>query len=144
MNIYRWLWVSSACVLLATVNFAAASPQVDSSVIFVARAGHWQTDESHGSYRVVLWNQGYEHVTSGVMVEWIADAVEANENPRILFTKTVVEPTFYSFREPKIVQLKDRVRIILSGVNSYEPEQEISCSFDLAPGGVVSTTEPCA
>lgn len=138
--------INCAIISFATLAIAVsvpASPKVDPLVISATIAGHWQTSDLQGAYRVILWNQGYEHVTTGVTAEWIADPNDASESPRVLFTKSLVEPSFFSFAEPKFVQLKGKVRVILSGTHSYESSQSVSCSFDLLPSGVVLTIKPC-
>jgi len=123
---------------------AAATPNVDPAVISATTVGYWQTKDLHGSYRIVVWNEGYEHVSSGVTAEWIAEPGDPNDNSQILFSKSLVEPNAFSFGEPTFVQLKNgRVRVKLTGVNSFEPTSQISCSFDLSPGGNVSVVKPC-
>jgi len=34
--------------------------------------GHWENIDHHGHLRIVIKNQGFEHVTSSVYLEWIS------------------------------------------------------------------------
>ena len=122
----------------------AATSNVDPAVISATTVGYWQTNELHGSYRIVVWNEGYEHVSSGVTAEWVAEPRDPNDHSEILFSKSLVEPNAFSFGEPTFVQIeKGGVRVKLTGVNSFEPTLQISCSFDLSPDGNVSVVRPC-
>jgi hypothetical protein len=138
------LWIVFVLAGITVGSSAAATPNVDPAVTSATTVGYWQTKDRHGSYRVVIWNEGYEHVSSGVTAEWIAEPGSPNDDSQILFSKLIVEPNAFSFGEPTFVQLrKGRVRVKLTGVNSFEPTLKISCSFDLSPGGSVSVVMPC-
>ena len=46
---------------------------VPSSVESVVSGGYWEAGNGHGRYRVIVENIGWEHVTSRVYIEWIAE-----------------------------------------------------------------------
>ena len=121
-----------------------ASPSVDPMVVFTNTGGRWDTESGHGFYRVIVWNEGFEHVTSGVIAEWVADPQDSNDSSKVINTVQLVELGLYSFQMPIISQLKDGVRIKLKGVNAYQSNQRVSCIFELKPNKVVLTVKPCA
>ena len=121
-----------------------ASPSVDPTVFFTNTGGRWDTVSGHGFYKVTVWNEGFEHVTSGVIAEWVADPQDSNDSSKVINTVQLVELGLYSFQMPIISQLKDGVRIKLKGFNAYQSNQRVSCIFELKPNKVVLTVKPCA
>lgn len=121
-----------------------ASPSVDSTVVFTNTGGRWDTENGHGFYRVTVWNEGFEHVSSGVLAEWVADPQDSNDSSKVIETAQLVELGLYSFQMPIISQLKEGVRIKLKGVNTYQSNQHVLCVFELKSNKVVLTVKPCA
>ena len=133
------------CLWLAITAsaYALAGPKADASIESIVTAGWWESSGESGSYRVIVWSAGYEHVSSGVVVEWLADPAEPGADTRIVHARELVAPGMFRIGEPKLTRFKKRVRIDLSGVNPHEPAQKISCRFEAFPDGEVKTIVPC-
>lgn len=121
-----------------------ASPSIDPTVVFTNTGGQWDTENGHGLYRVTVWNAGFEHVSSGVLAEWMANPQDSNESSKVIYATQLVELGLYSFQMPIISQLKEGVRIKLKGINSHQSNQRVSCIFELKPNNAVLTIKPCA
>lgn len=72
-------------LLLATLLVSSAMAQVPAiprEVVGVSTIGYWHTASQSGTYRVVVTQNGWEHVWSRVFVQWLPE-------PK---TKDAVEP----------------------------------------------------
>ena len=134
--------ICAALAALCLPASAAADQSADPDIAFVASAGHWETAEASGRYRVVVRQQGYEHVSSAVVAEWIEAPTDAHAASRAAFSRQLVAPGMTSFGQPKLTPRGDRVRVELKGTHTYALN-DVSCLFELSPGGEVKTIEPC-
>jgi len=117
-----------------------AAIHVPAAVTSVTSGGYWSSQGRNGSYRAIVVNAGFEHVTSRVFVEWIADPRTSREESTVVAS---VEPVL-PFGQG-IASLEARIKPIgsgtaslsISGVVSSAPEQHVSAVFILkAPGQV--------
>jgi hypothetical protein len=78
--------------LLSLFVVAAVEAQsgVPSSVASVKSVGYWKTDSGEGTYRVVVINQGCEHVTTRVLIEWIRRSTSRERDVEVISS---VEPS---------------------------------------------------
>lgn len=137
---------SSLCAALTALclstSAATAGQSADPDIAFIASAGRWETAAESGSYRVLVRQQGYEHVSSAVVAEWVAAPDHARGVSRVRFTRQLVAPGMTSFGRPKLTPHGDRVRVELKGTHTYALN-DVACIFELAPGGEVTTVESC-
>lgn len=131
-----------ALAVVACVPVALAEA-VDAEVFAVVSAGQWQDDTGQGVYRVVVRTQGFEHVSSGVVAEWVADASEAGEVQRLVASQPLVTSGLVSLGIPVLSVMKDRLRVSLAGVNTYESTTPVSCIFDLWPDKTATVVKAC-
>ena len=96
-----------------------------------------------GTYRIILWTEGFEHVSTGVVAEWFADSSGEDTQPRLIHTEILVSPGMNSFGKSTLIQTKNGYTVVLVGVNTYDSEQKISCKFELRKNMTVRTTKPC-
>jgi hypothetical protein len=129
--------------LLLIAGLASAPPKVPTEVSSVVTGGYWDTGKSHGTYRVVSWRQGFEHVSSGVIAEWIADPIDNNSDSKVIATKQLVEPGLFSLGAPEFIPTNNSLVVKLSGVATHSPDQSVSCVFELYPNAVVKTVRQC-
>ena len=64
-------------LLLAVAPAAAADTQDEAATLAIVTAGHWQSGQQQGIYRVRLENVGFEHVSCRVWIEWLSAAAPA-------------------------------------------------------------------
>ena len=60
------------CLLLAVAPAAAADAPDEAATLAIVTAGHWQSGQQQGVYRVRLENVGFEHVSCRVWIEWLS------------------------------------------------------------------------
>ena len=61
-------------LLLAAAPAVAADAPDEAATLVIVTAGHWQSGEQQGVYRVRLENVGFEHVSCRVWIEWLSAA----------------------------------------------------------------------
>lgn len=133
------------CVLLALPLAATvlhAAP-IDPQLAFAVTGGNWETGGRSGAYRVLVFTGGFEHVSSRVVAEWVADPTGNDTGPTVLSGHELVGAGFFSLGAPEVVRIEAGVRVTLSGVDAHSPEQEVSCVFELYPKGQVKVVKPC-
>jgi hypothetical protein len=131
-----------ALLLAATAAFAQ-TPAADPNVDAVVQAGRWHEDGAgDGVYRIVVVTQGFEHVSSRVVAEWKADGDESG-NAKVVHTAELVAPGMYSVGTPTVTATESGVRVDITGAATYAPETNVTCRFDLAPGGKSTVVRAC-
>jgi len=119
-------------VAFLCVSVALAQSGVPPEVSSVVSAGYWQANGQSGTYRVVVTSQGWEHVTSRVLVEWLAEAKELGQSPTVL---SVVEPPLPFGQSVAALTAKLKpissgcAELSISGVISAEPSQKVSATL---------------
>jgi hypothetical protein len=132
-----------SALLLASAANAGAADVVPPDVVSVATGGYWEDAERRGTFRVTVRNVGFEHVSSSVLAEWIADPPTASDGSRSTRSHQLVAPGLFSFSPPIIERISNAARITLSGVNSHDPAQAVKCVFELFPDGTVRVLQAC-
>lgn len=131
-------------VLLTSFVFASHAPAqtgVPPQVHSVASGGYWSSGRHSGVYRVIVVNEGFEHVASRVFVEWIAEPTSPTEDPTVI---AVVEPSLpfgagvASLQATLKPLAPNRVRVALAGVVSAEPSQKVRAVVIATAPGLVS------
>jgi hypothetical protein len=118
-------------------------PASDPKITSIMTGRYWQNDGMEGIYRVVIWSEGFEHVSSGVAAEWIADPNDPNELPKIIHSALLVKPGTMFLEKPTLTRTKNGFSVQLSGTHAYESANKISCAFELLPNKTVKTVKPC-
>ena len=65
-----------------TVAAQDGAPNVSPAIVQVVSGGYWEAGSQHGMFRAIVENQGFEHVSSRLWLEWVAepdDAQAANQ-----------------------------------------------------------------
>lgn len=127
-------------VSLATVP-AFAQRDVPLSVTSVATSGYWEANGQSGRYRVVITEEGWEHVTNRLFVEWITEPRSKDQPPMLIST---VEPdlpfgqSVAAFSATTKKLLPGCLKISLTGVVSADPSSKVSGALiATAPGQVL-------
>ncbi|TCU29235.1 hypothetical protein EV130_102415 [Rhizobium azibense] len=130
-------------IFLLVAKTAFADTFADTNVVSVIEGGHWQEDGAgEGSYRIIVVNQGFEHVSSRVVVEWKSVPTETGE-AKIVHSVELVKGGFYSIGTPELTLSPDGARVELRGTSTYGPAVPVVCRFDLSPGGKVTLIKGC-
>ena len=131
-------------LLLLLAPYAVAQPVVPASIESVVSGGYWETPENHGRYRVLVVNEGFEHVISKVYVQWVAEATSPATSPAVVATKQI-QPLFsgapVSLTAEITPQGNNRAQITLHGVNSVTQEP-VSTSITVGAPGQVTVAAP--
>ena len=133
------MWRILVLVLVPFVVLAGTA--VPPSVSSVSSGGYWEYGGSSGTYRVVVVNSGYEHVTSRVFVEWLRDASRGDEGPSV---EAVVEPVLPFGRDVASLDAaiqpvsSGKVRIVISGVRSVQPKNKVRVVLTATTPGQVT------
>ena len=132
-------------LLVATLLPSSAFATLDDSYVDVRtlNAGEWKSADSRGTYRITSRKAGRDHLSSQIVAEWVPNATRSLREPRPIFTRTLVEFGSFIFGAPIASPRSGRLRVTLTGAFMYDPEEPITCVFDLTPGGVVETVKPC-
>lgn len=83
------------CLLLAAAPAAAADAPDEAATLAIVTAGHWQSGQQQGVYRVRLENVGFEHVSCRVWIEWLS--APAPGKPFVTIAKQPVAEASDSF-----------------------------------------------
>ncbi len=128
------------CISSMSLGQSPVAPRVET----VASGGYWEANGRAGRYRVIVINQGFEHVTSRALVQWLADSKDGE--PAIIETAELKPfgdiPASYS-AQMKLIS-KGKLQITFSGVIPHEPNQKLrSVVVAEAPGQAkVMTANP--
>ena len=68
-----------AALLMVSVSAFAGLPSIDPHIAFVTTGGFWESGRDRGQFRVVVTNQGWEHVSSKVELQWLLEDVAARD-----------------------------------------------------------------
>ena len=104
------------------VHAAADTPIVPARVNTVATGGEWSSAKDSGTLRIVVVNQGFEHVQSKLWLEWLA--IGENEERR-LAARVLVEELSNGFSVVRLDTRRktfDGTRIRLLAANPYSAE----------------------
>jgi hypothetical protein len=128
---HRVLIAPSFCAAVLAMLWPApgvSQSQVPASVTSVVSGGFWQSGSQAGRYRVVVVDEGTEHVVSRVFVEWVKDAEAPETGPAVVAS---VEPELPFGRGLAVLTARLRplktgqVEVALAGVMSIQPSKKV-------------------
>ena len=112
---------------LSAAALSATPSAIPLDIVQVVSGGTWSDKGGHGSFRVIVRNQGWEHVTSRVLVEWVTEPPTREVQPAVLAASEIRELSASGCSvavslEPSVVGATLRV----AGSNAYTLDK---CSF---------------
>lgn len=122
-------------LLLAATPAVAAQTSDEAETLAIVTAGHWQSGEQHGVYRVRLENVGFEHVSCRVWIEWLSAA--ASGKPFTTLAKLPVaeaSDSFWSCPKRSGTVLLSDATLQLNLVHAYSLEPRVFNVVLGAPG----------
>ncbi len=112
-------------LLLPLVNLAAQDiSKLNPSIAFITSGGYWEDNDLSGIYRIVVVNQGWEHVSSKVYIQWLQEDTKGSKitiKESLLITN--VSGGNWSIGQPHLEISKSGTKCILSGTNPYTLEE---------------------
>ena len=112
--------------LLFSCSFAFAQERTASPEIYEVKSfGFWEADDYEGHFRIVIINQGFEHVSSNVYLEWISSN---NESLKIIKSVLITEVSEFYSVSIKTTNLK-KVVLKLVDSHSFEKKKWLLTSF---------------
>ena len=117
------LLVISLCMLpfpLAAQDTLTLDPSVSS----VVSGGYWEKEKERGSYRIIVWSRGWEHVTSKVRVEWILEDSDKQEN-RVFVSSAVdsIPDWVWSLGQPALTYSRRVCEVTIDGTDPHDLEK---------------------
>ncbi len=101
--------------------------QIATSIVEVKSVGYWEKGEKHGHYRIVVVDEGWEHIRSQVYIQALEEAEDPNQDDLVLSTlpvKEVNDPDIWSVGILRTSFIKQKIVVILNGSNSYSPSEK--------------------
>lgn len=129
---------------LLSLSFLAPAPSVadtdanQAEHLGTLTGGHWPSRDGQGSYRVILENVGFEHVSCRVWIEWLATPASgknrSGQPPRVVarVSYNEISSGFWSCN-PKKVGLAGTTLTIHAN-HAYSGENHKFCAVLGAPG----------
>ena len=123
----RRIWSVVVAGLVAIAHHSAAaqgapnetSPVLALDVAHVVTGGGWTSGEQDGVFRVIVRNHGWEHVSSTLTVEWLANDADSQET-RVAQRRTVEIPDGrWSLGTPRLTGSRSGWDLFIEGTNPY-------------------------
>src|SRR6186713_464278 len=76
---------------LVTAAAQDRAPDVSPAIVQVVSGGYWEAGPQHGIYRAIVENQGFEHVSSRLWLEWVAEPDNAQAAHQVVGRVEVAE-----------------------------------------------------
>ena len=109
-------------------------PAVPVTVVEVTTGGFWKTGDDRGRYRVIVEAQGWEHVTSRVFLQWIAERPSEKKLVVVASVPLSELPGNAAVGAPRLVPGKSGTSLRLEATDSLTGKRR-SLVFALAEPG---------
>jgi hypothetical protein len=117
-----WLTLIAVGLSAGVAQSRAEVPAVPLDVATVVSGGAWETADAAGTYRVVIVDEGFEHVHSTLWLEWLAPV---QDGPPALVARVRVKELsdgFWSLRIDDADRTFKQGRIVLRATHAYSLE----------------------
>jgi hypothetical protein len=93
---------------------------ISTSVHYISTEGYWESPSAHGQYRIIVFNNGWEHIASSLKVEWLSevDSIQATTIDSFVWIKEINDGLF-SLGQPQFIFNKKEISFKISGTNPY-------------------------
>jgi hypothetical protein len=71
-------------LVFRAVTATAPTPAIPVGIVEVRSGGEWHSSSARGHFRVLVQEQGFEHIWSRVFLQWIADSETHDKRPAVL------------------------------------------------------------
>jgi len=136
--------VAFTLVLAQSALVVSAASPVDPSISSISTAGHWEHSGRSGTFRVVLSQDGFEHINTTVVAEWVEVSSTAPQPNIVATTRELLRNYLAAFEAPELKVYPDRVQVTLKGVLTQIPEGKVTCVFELLGDGTVRVVRKCS
>lgn len=133
---YIRLLLPLALLALSKASAAQDSLPVAPDLVSVVSGGHWEVDGMRGFYRVRIYQQGWEHVTSTAFLDWIRE--DPDQTRLIVQASTGIseinDAGVWSLWIPEM-EFDDSAALVgISGTHTYSGETAFFSVKMTAPG----------
>jgi hypothetical protein len=73
MRCFGVMKLAGVSIFIVAATAFAQDTTIPPEVVSVATVGRWQSGPTSGAYRIIVTRDGWEHVWSHVLLEWIPD-----------------------------------------------------------------------
>lgn len=126
---------AAVLLCLAAMPVIAMQDPVEAAPAWVATGGQWDSGPEQGSYRVIVENVGFEHVTCRVWIEWIANAGSERSSrviARVPFSE--VSSGFWSCQAEAEEPVLAGATLTLRAAHAYSYEERVFKAILGVPG----------
>jgi hypothetical protein len=120
----------------------AATPDPD--IVVIVTGGSWEHDGKRGTFRIVVRNCGFEHVSSQVTADWITEPRSLGYLPKIETTRQLLAAGAISVGMPELESIEDAMRVTIRGTPSVTSSHIVTCVYDLKADGTVVVAMECS
>ncbi len=116
----------------ASQALSADPEKIDASISSVVSGGAWEVSGKRGTYRVVVIEKGWEHVSSSVWIQWIEE--DADKKSLRLLTSIPVSQIgdlHLAVGVPEFLLSRDGTTVRLNATDNITNERTV---FQLTPG----------
>ena len=131
-------------VLLAAVSVHAQST-VPTSVSAVLTDGYWKSNGQAGRYRVVVTEDGWDHITNRLVVEWVTEPASREQQSNVVASVEPALPFGQSVATFSVSVSRLGVgclKISVRGVVSVDPSLKVATSLIATSPGTVVGANP--
>jgi hypothetical protein len=116
----------------------------DPDIVVVVTGWGWERDGERGTYRIVVRNSGFEHVSSQVTADWITEPRSPNDSPKVRTTRQLLAAGAISVGMPDLEQTENGMRVTIRGTSSVASSHIVTCVYDLKADGTVVVVRKCS
>jgi len=120
----------------------AATPDPD--IVIIVTGGGWEHDGERGTFRIVVRNSGFEHVSSQVTADWVTEPRSPTDSPKVRTTRQLLAAGAISVVMPDLESIEDAMRVTIRGTSSVASSHIVTCVYDLKADGTVVVARECS
>ena len=117
------------------------APLADADVVAIA-SRDWPSGAA-GRLRVVVVAQGFEHVSTRVVAQWLLPSDDERAAWTVARSRTLVEPGMLALGVPRLEASGDALRVELAGAHVYAAGRDVACTFEVEADGRARALDPC-
>jgi len=101
--------------------------EIDPGIYYVVTGGHWESNDMTGQYRIIIYNRGWEHISSEIFIQWLS-ADQTKQEIGVISSVRINELSegLYSTGIPKfLLNNRKETYIEINLTNTYTLDEKI-------------------